>query len=529
MKTRKVLSVLLALVLCLGILAGCAQDAAETSKPVESTTPTDATNPTETTAPTEPEPTEYSFEGKSLDIFGVHDLNGLPLDGFIEEATGLNIQWNIQGSADMMQAAMTAKVTPSLVFQYGAANGHEMGRYGAYVNLYDYYEIMPNFFAYYEAAGEQIKRDYETGERELYTAPVFLNGTVQQQGWYYREDIFKELNLEVPTNWEEFLDVCEALKKAYPDSYPYCLRDMTGALGGFKNLAPQFGVNYDPRRPVVDPGETTFYNGWTTDEAREMLKMLRTLIDKGYCDVASVGYNTAAWNAAMATGKSFITHGSAFHLGNVENPGKEANENYSLSWFNNIPFVESDLPYLCRSYNDYGYGWSITTRCPDVELAVRYLDWLYSEEGSLILSWGKQGESFEVDADGNKYFLEGYDATFQGRYQDSGYIDMKATAAAYNEKTQAMIFDTMENNTAEDFFLAPDLPFTSEEQTIVSTYQVDWFECKNAYYQKFLIGDLDIFNDAHWEQFKAEIAAYNESEIIECYNSAYARYLAGGK
>ena len=259
-----------------------------------------------------------------------------------------------------------------------------------------------------------------------------------------------------------------------------------------------------------------------------MLQMLRTLIDKGYCDVASVAYNTANWNEAMASGRSFITHGSAFHLGNVEGPGKAMDEDFSLGWFNNISFVESELPYQCRSYNDYGYGWSITSKCADVELAVRYLDWLYSEEGSLILSWGKEGDSFGVDENGNKYFLEGYDATFQGRYQDSGYIDMKATAAAYDKKTREMIFDTMANS-AEDFYLVPSLAFNNEEQVIIDTYYVGWYETKNAYYQKFLLGDLDINNDDDWAKFISDMAGYKEDDILACYNSAYARYLAGEK
>lgn len=524
MKTRKILALLLALVLCLGVLAGCNTDPAETTAGTTEGT----TAPTEgTTAPTDPVVEEYSFEGKTLDIYTVHDVNGLPLDGFIEDAIGLDVQW-VMLQDEQRLALMTEKVTPSLMFQYNATDGHSMGRYGAYVNLYDYYDMMPNFFARYEAAGELIKLDYETGEGELYTAPVFLNGTVQQQGWYYREDIFEELELEVPTNWEEFLAVCEALKQAYPDSYPFCLRAMTSNMSGFVNLAPQFGVNYEQRSASVDPGESICYNGWTTDEARNMLKMLRTLIDKGYCDVASVGYDTAQWNEAMASGKSFITHGSAFHLGNVEDPGKVLDENFSLNWFNNISFVESDLPYLCRSYKDYGYGWTITSKCPDVELAVRFLDWLYSEEGSLIMSWGVEGESYGVDENGNKYFLEDYDATFQGRYQDSGYIDMAATAAAYNEKTQAMIFDTMANS-AEDYYLLPSLSFNDEEQVIIDTYKVGWASTKNEYYQKFLLGQLDINSDADWAQFIADLDGFHNDEILECYNSAYARYLAGEK
>lgn len=525
MKTRKILAVLLALVLCVGALAACEAAPAETTVP-----PAGTTAPAEgTTAPAETEPADYSFEGKTLDVHSVHDLNDLPLDGFIQDAIGLDVKWHTP-SDEQVNALMTDKVTPSLLFRYGPSYGHEMGRYGAFVNLYDYRDIMPNFFAHYDSYGDQIKRDYETGEGELYSAPIFLNGDVQHFGWMYREDIFAELNLEAPTNWEEFLDVCAKLKEAYPDSYPFTFRAMTGSMSGLSDLARQFGADARATAPSLDAETGNFYNAWTTDEARNMLKMLRSLIELGYADISSLSYNTSEWVAAMASGKSFITHGKAFHLNNIEKAGKEADENFSLSWWHNIPMVESDIPYACHATRDYmNYSWSITTKCPDVELAVRYLDWLYSEEGSLILSWGVEGESFGVDENGNKYFLEGYDATFQGRYQDSGYIDMKATAAAYSPKTQEMIFDTMAVSEAGGYYEPPTLNFNAEEQKIIDTYSVDWYNMKNAYYQKYLIGELDLEDDATWEKFKSEIAAFEEEQILKCYTDAYARYLAGEK
>lgn len=524
MKTTKILAVLLAMVLCLGILAGCQ----ETPLPSESTKPTEA-KPAETTAPVETEPAAYSFEGKKLDINSAHDLNDLPLDTFIEEALGLEIEWRTP-SDEQISAMMTDKVTPSLLFRYGPSEGHEMGRYGAYVNLYDWYDQMPNFFARYEAYGEQIKMDYETGEGELYSAPVFLNGDVQHYGWMYREDIFEANNLKVPTTWQELLDVCEALKQAYPDCYPFTFRAMTGSMSGLSDMARQFGADVRTTAPSLDAKTNTFYNAWGTEEARNMLKMMRSLIDKGYADVASLSYSTSGWIEAMASGKSFITYGKAFHLNNIESAGKEANENFSINWWHNLPLVESDIPYECHATRDYmNYSWSITSKCPDVELAVRYLDWLYSDEGSLILSWGVEGKSFGVDENGEKYFLEDYDATFQGRYQDSGYIDMKATAAAYSPKTQEMIFDTMAVSTEGGYYEPPTPNFTTAEQKIIDTYHVDWYNVKNAYYQKFLLGELSLEDDAVWAAFNSEMAAFGEEQILQSYTDAYARYLNGEK
>jgi len=524
---KKALALVLALVLCLGIFAGC-----NTDKPVETDPP--ATNPpatsgnNDTTPATDAPEAGYTFPaGAEIHIICGHDINDLPLDKFVEEATGLSVKWTPLGSNDELTAMLTQKVTPSLIFNYGPEWGHEMGRYGAFVNLMDYKEIMPNFFARMDAYAEEgTYTDYLTSEDELYSAPVFLNGDVQHYGWYYREDIFAAQNLSVPTNMEELMNVLKALKEAYPESYPMTMRNMGGGMGAFIEFAQQFGVDYSPYNPSLDRATGKFYNAWTTDEARNMLKWWRELIELGYMDVAALSNGTAEWVADLSSGKSFITHDKAFQLTNLEKAGKEVNPDFSLKWWNNMALAESDLPYQCRASKNYMYSWHITTKCPDIELACRYLDWMYSDEGSLVLSWGKEGESYTVDENGNKQFIEGYDKTFQARYQESGYIDMKATAATYSPKCQEMIFDTMAAAAEGDFWAPPSLVWTPEEQKIIDTYFTDWANVQRSYYQKYLLGDLDLEDDATWAKFAADMAAFSEAEILKCFDDAYARFLA---
>ena len=523
---KKALALVLALVLCLGIFAGC-----NTDEPVDTTPSTNApdttTEPaTETT--TEPVETEYTFpEGSELWILSGHDINDLPLDQFIEDATGINIKWTPKGTDDELTNMMTQKVTPSLIFQWGMQWGHEMGRYGALVNLWEYRDIMPNFFKYFDAAGDAIKKEYMTSEDELYSAPIWTNGDAERCAWMYREDIFAELNLSVPTNWEELLNVCKVLKEAYPDSYPICMRNMGTNMLQMNEFAPQFGVDYAPISPSLDRTTGTYYNAYTTDAARTMLKMLRTLIEEGYMDIAVLSYSTADWVADMSTGKSFITHDKAWQLDTIEKTGKEMDENFSLRWFNNMPLVESDLPYQGHTFNDYGLAWNIASKCEDVELAVRYLDWLYSEEGSLIMSWGVQGESYDVDENGKKYFLEGYDTTYQARYQEAAYIDFAASVAQYTDKCQEMMMDTIQSVKEGNNWAAPSLVFTADEQAVLGTYMVDWYTTRDAYWQKFLLGTLDIDSDADWQEFKDMEAGYGEAEILAIYNAAQARYDEG--
>ena len=60
-----------------------------------------------------------------------------------------------------------------------------------------------------------------------------------------------------------------------------------------------------------------------------------------------------------------------------------------------------------RSYNKgVLYSWVVSTACEDVELAVRFLNYGFTEEGKLLSNWGKEGESYYIDEDGKKMFTD---------------------------------------------------------------------------------------------------------------------------
>ena len=92
-----------------------------------------------------------------------------------------------------------------------------------------------------------------------------------------------------------------------------------------------------------------------------MLQCFKQLIDEGLMDQACLSYDTASWQQAFTTGHAFITHDKAFQLDNLEAAGKQANPEFTLSWFNNIPMVESDLPYQTRDNAVQTYCWFITS------------------------------------------------------------------------------------------------------------------------------------------------------------------------
>ncbi|MBF7074397.1 carbohydrate ABC transporter substrate-binding protein [Glaciecola sp. MH2013] len=60
----------------------------------------------------------------------------------------------------------------------------------------------------------QVFSQSSLGAIKLDDKPYGVPISYYQWGFYYRASLFQDLSLQAPTNWEEFLAVCEALKKA---------------------------------------------------------------------------------------------------------------------------------------------------------------------------------------------------------------------------------------------------------------------------------------------------------------------------
>ena len=143
------------------------------------------------------------------------------------------------------------------------------------------------------------------------------------------------------------------------------------------------------------------------------------------------------------------------------------------------------------------------------------------------MSWGVEGVSYTVDADGKKQYVDGFDKTYMARYQESGLIDFNATMAAYSEKCQEMILDTMAAAAAGGWEKTKTvLGWSTEEQMLIDTYHQGWVDTKSQYLAKFMLGDLDIDDDAAWDVYKEVLKAYNVDQLIAAYDAAYQRFLA---
>lgn len=142
---------------------------------------------------------------------------------------------------------------------------------------------------------------------EIYGIP----GGVSILGTYYNKDIFDEYNLEVPTSWDEFLNVCEVLKSNGIQPIVMGDKDMYVMQFGLYQLAAN---EVYPKNPNYDDqlrtGEVKFTDEGTWDK---VLEMYTSLYDKGYIDKNSLGLSAQQAIQKFVDGQAAMTFDGSFN------------------------------------------------------------------------------------------------------------------------------------------------------------------------------------------------------------------------
>ena len=526
--TKRLIALLLALVLCVGVLAACGPKNDPTTEPSKGNESTGTVTEGPYVAP--------DLTGVKITYYAADDkdvvMEDTWLDSAIEKYLGLDLE--IIEGADLTGLYASGK-SPELLYKNSYTQGDiDLAADGAFINIYDYLDKMPNVKKYLEdPANAADVQKFTVSEGVMYYLPITqIGGTAAKYSFLYREDIFKANNLTFPTNQTEFMATLKKLKEIYPDSMPFVMRQMTGNMQGAQAFSFLWGATH------VLPGQWStiftldadgkYYLGTTSSAYKEMAQFFKDLTDQGLMHKSFMTIGTTDWYAAMGNGTSFITYDKVDRLPDMNKTvqGFDANAVCVAAAPFNFGTYAKTATVVTTSFaaNATGYCYGIGNTA-NKENVMKYVDWLYSEEGQIFTNYGIENESYKV-VDGKIEFIDSF-LEAQGGLKKaglwcawlSGITDFKAYIASADEAVAKSL-----EVAAPYEFKAPyqvKLSYNDVEKLVWDTYNKAAYDYALAEYSKFILGQRDF---STWDDLQKELeTTYYLKQLLQIHESALER------
>lgn len=394
---------------------------------------------------------------------------------------------------------------------------------GYIIALNDYEEYMPNLMAYLDA-NPDIKSMVTLDDGTLYCFPFIRDEGMQTEtGAAIRQDWLDEQNLEVPTTIEEWHDVLTKLKSAYNLSAPLTFESRwLFNEYALSSLSSAYNTTYPF---YVDNG--TVYFGPLEDGYKDFITELSKWYAEGLIDPDMPTVDKSTVTSKLASGEAAIAINQLSKVTSCMSSNEGTS--YDLSAVPTAVMNKGETPKMSHYRNTYdgSYSISISTSCKDIESACRFMDYMYSEEGSRLLNYGTEGVSYEVAADGTISFtdiiLKNEDVSASSARNSYGHYNNWAMV----EQQYSLQLDDKTREVQEGWYANmseyayPTVNYTTEEREVLSAYWTDIDDYCREMILKFVIGSESLDN---WDSFVKQLEDYHIDDVLKVKQAAYDRY-----
>lgn len=412
---RKVVSLMLVSAMVAGMLAGCGSDSGSSKggSSTETGSAAEASSSGET-ADDADDKSPITFE-----YFNADGKNGNwdnPVAKAITEATGvtLDVSYPVasQGDAKEDVALMIANDEyPDMIYAKGSAT--DLYQAGALIDMTDLIEKYgPNIKKMYGAELEKLKWSqddpgiYQLSYAGVNQKTLTTGGSCQIQWAALKENDYK---------YPKTLDEYEKMIKSYLAAHPKTEDglDMIGitmsasdwhwmiTLGNPAGLLAD--ASPDNGQWIIDDEYNVHYKH-VTDEEKEYFKWLCRMYNEGILDPNFATQTDDDYIAKVASGRVVAITDAEWHYSQCEATlvadGKVDQTYVGLPVTLREDQVEKALLYQGTTV---GWGIGITKSCEDPVRAIKFLNYLCSDEGQILYHWGIEGENYFLDDDGQPY------------------------------------------------------------------------------------------------------------------------------
>ena len=391
---------------------------------------------------------------------------------------------------------------------------------------------MPNY-QYVLSGNDNFRRACTTAEGRVGAAnSLFEIPEGEQLGPVIRQDWLDALNLDMPVTYDDYHEVLKAFQGAGHDG---ALALRWDGVNSGNYLAAGFGAAgfYDETEvavPFLNKDGTVVF-GPTEDGFREYLQLMSNWYKEGliYQDFFSLDAQTYPQNLANGTfGISVIDRGQ-FTSTQLMLESIDPNANLvGLKDARQDPNEVLHIQYVDQTVSD---GYSISTSCQEVEVAAKYLDYLYTEEGSILAGYGVEGEGLEYDAEGNPHFSDlvlhndTYPCTpamvLYATYGCPGVFDGSRYMDAYDERTASAVALWGEDD--QDWLYPIKASLTVEESDEYTAIMSEVRTYVQEETLKFITGAESM---DHWDDYIAALEDMGIEDAVAIKQTALDRYMA---
>lgn len=220
-------------------------------------------------------------------------------------------------------------------------------------------------------AGSKDDMSYNGKPYALSSGDAFL-------GVYYNKKMFSDNGLKVPTNWDEFLNVCKTLKA----------KGITPIeMGDKDSYVIQFGL-YQIAANVVYPADPKFDTELSDGKVKftdakwvKAIDMYKTLYTNGYVESSSLGIGATQAIQAFVDGKAAMTFDGTFNASALQAKGAAEFERGFFAMPANAAGQETYVSGAAAA----GYG--VYSKSKNVEICKQILNLMTDGKSDLFKAW----------------------------------------------------------------------------------------------------------------------------------------------
>lgn len=544
---KKLICLLCAAAMCLGMLAGCGTEAP--SAPDSAPAPAEPTQaPAETPAPiadgsaeapasVEAPPVVESIfpleETETLSLYypwsprfvelGYDSPNDFKFFSELENRTNVHIDFTAVGADIFSENFLLMMATQDYTDMYFNCTANYSGGIskaiedGAWLDLSEMMDrLAPNYTALMDADPDFYRANH-TDEGAVGQFMQYYENSFNQNGLVIRKDWLDAVEQDVPVTYDQWYDALCAIKNQY------------GLSNTLITGAPESGFyNQTENGFVVKDGTVTCV--WTDEAmAKPWLEISKKWYEAGLFTSSALVKN----GIPDQEGRSMVLSSevAVFSVDIDLFPiyEEQLRDSGYVGTAVSRPVVnEGDTPYDAMQ-TIYGHGITISSACADPELAVQWVDNFYTEDIELLANYGTEGETFTYDADGVPHFTDMVLNDEDGlNFALFKYVvDWGPTVLDWNRKLDSYTEEQLHTidvwSDVDSSMVYPTFAtFTTEESAVISEHYTDISTLVQEFQPKLIMGEMNL---ADFDEFVQMLEDAGLSEVTECYQNAYDRYM----